>query len=492
VLAELIDQTVFGQRPQYAFRHALIRAVAYESQLKSDRAQLHRRLAETIEQHDQNAALIAEHLEAAGDARAAYAWHMRAGDWSRVRDITAARTSWARARDVSDALPTADPERLAMQIVPRTLLCATTFRSEAGLVDSGFEELRELCAAAGDKRSLAMAMFGQITELMAQAQVREGARLSSEHELLLESIGDPEFMLGLCWGTMAVKQETGQFADILRWSQTAIDIADGNPTKADFFVKSPLAVTLVFRGFARAVLGLPGWREDFNDSLAMAREHDPLGFASSVAWKYGAVIQHGLLVIDDFAICEIEEGLRIALDFGDHNALGLTKYVLGSALLEARFDVERGLQLLAEIREMCERGQFWKTELPSLDLHAAREDALKGNVDTALPVMRAAVDTLFENGQLAFCSWATRVLVDALLDRGHETDVLEAESAIDRLAAAPIDDLVVRDVTELRLRALVAKARGDDPAYRDYRDRYRAMANEFGFEGHMAWAEAMA
>jgi hypothetical protein len=50
----------------------------------------------------------------------------------------------------------------------------------------------------------------------------------------------------------------------------------------------------------------------------------------------------------------------------------------------------------------------------------------------------------------------------------------------------------VRDVTLLRLRALVAKARGDEAAYSDYRDRYRAMANEFGFEGHMAWAEAMA
>jgi adenylate cyclase len=28
-------------------------------------------------------------------------------------------------------------------------------------------------------------------------------------------------------------------------------------------------------------------------------------------------------------------------------------------------------------------------------------------------------------------------------------------------------------------------------AYRDYRDRYRAMATELGFEGHMKWAEAM-
>ena len=67
VSAELIDQTAFSPQPEYAFRHPLIRAVAYESQLKSDRAQLHQRLAEIIDQRDHNAALIAEHLEAAGD-----------------------------------------------------------------------------------------------------------------------------------------------------------------------------------------------------------------------------------------------------------------------------------------------------------------------------------------------------------------------------------------------------------------------------------------
>ena len=36
--AELIDQVRFTRRAEYAFRHPLIRAVAYESQLKSDRA----------------------------------------------------------------------------------------------------------------------------------------------------------------------------------------------------------------------------------------------------------------------------------------------------------------------------------------------------------------------------------------------------------------------------------------------------------------------
>ena len=52
VKAELIDQVRFTPRAEYAFRHPLIRAVAYESQLKSDRAQLHRRLAAAIESRE--------------------------------------------------------------------------------------------------------------------------------------------------------------------------------------------------------------------------------------------------------------------------------------------------------------------------------------------------------------------------------------------------------------------------------------------------------
>ena len=123
----------FGPLPEYAFRHPLIRAVANESQLKSDRAQLHRRLASLIEDRDPasadaNAALIAEHLEAAGDLHAAFEWHMRAASWVNFRDNNAATRSWRRAQQVADQLPDDDPDRLTMRIAPRTLLCATGFR----------------------------------------------------------------------------------------------------------------------------------------------------------------------------------------------------------------------------------------------------------------------------------------------------------------------------------------------------------------------------
>ena len=87
---------------------------------------------------------------------------------------------------------------------------------------------------------------------------------------------------------------------------------------------------------------------------------------------------------------------------------------------------------------------------------------------------------------------ATGVLVETLLDRGSDGDVAEAEAAIERLAATPADEgLVIREIWLLQMRTLLARARGDDAAYRDYRDRYRAMATSLGFEGHMMWAEAM-
>jgi hypothetical protein len=117
----------------------------------------------------------------------------------------------------------------------------------------------------------------------------------------------------------------------------------------------------------------------------------------------------------------------------------------------------------------------------------------RGDHNEAIPLMRITADHLFREGQLL--GWgipATGVLVETLLDRGTEGDVAEAEAAIERLAAAPADEgLVIREIWLLRLRALLAQAHGDGATYAHLRDRYRDMARTLGFEGHIAWAEAM-
>ena len=123
----------------------------------------------------------------------------------------------------------------------------------------------------------------------------------------------------------------------------------------------------------------------------------------------------------------------------------------------------------------------------------ARERARRGDRDGAIPLIRAAVEHLVREGRLLGRGIAaTGVLAETLLDRGAESDVAEAEAAIERLAAAPVDEgLVTRDIWLLRLRALLVRAHGDDARYREYLERHRDMARTLGFEGHIEWAEAM-
>jgi hypothetical protein len=500
VSGEFIDQITFTRQPEYVFHHPLVRTVAYESQLKSDRAELHRRVAGAIQSRDpasadENAALIAEHLEAAGDLHGAYGWHMRAATWATNRDINAAWLSWERATTLADALPADDPNRAAMRIAPRTMLCGIAFRVHVNVAGDRFDELRELCTAAGDKASLAIAMAGLVLDHGFHDRVREASRLASEAMALIESVGDPTLTVGLSFAAIYAKFESAEWSDVLRWSQRVIDLADGDPSKGNLLFGSPLALAFTTRAMARYCLGRPGWRDDQRHGLAMARSADPLSHAVVVTYVYFPGIPLGVVRSDDSVVRGIEDALRIAERSGDDFALALARATLGVALVHRQTDADRdrGQTLLAELSEVFLRRGYMLGDLPLVEVYAARERARCGDRDDAIPLMPAAVDDLIREGQLL--GWgipATGVLVETLLDRGADGDVVEAEAAITRLADAPADDgLVIREIWLLRLRALLARAHGDAAAYAHFRDRYRDMATSLGFEGHIEWAEAM-
>ena len=497
---ELIDQITFTGQPEYVFHHPLIRTVAYESQLKSDRAELHRRVAAALEPRDpasaeENAALIAEHLEAAGDLYAAYGWHMRAATWATNRDINAARLSWERAQQIADALPAEDPNRAAMRIAPRTMLCGIAWHVHMNVAGDRFEELRELCAAAGDKASLAIGMAGLVVDHSFQGRTREASQLASEHMALIESIGDATLSVALSFAAIHTKGLSGEFCDVLRWSQRVIDLADGDPSKGNFVFGSPLALAFAQRAEARWCLGRPGWPDDMQHGLAMARGADPLSYATVVTYVYLSGIPLGVLAVDNRAVRESQDALRIAERSGDDFAVAIAQMTLGVALVHGTTDAERdrGQKLLAEVSDVFLHQGYLLGELPLVNVYLAREMARRGDRDEAMSMMRAAVDHLFGEGQLV--EWgipATGVLVETLLDRGTDPDVAEAEAAIDRLATAPANEgLVMREIWLLRLRALLARAHGDAAAYAHFRDRYLDMARTLGYEGHIAWAEAM-
>ena len=493
VEAELVDQIKFSPRAVYAFRHPMIRSVAYESQLKSHRAQLHRRLATAIDQTDENASLIAQHYEAAGDLRAAFEWHMRAGAWCNNRDNTAAQTSWRRAQSVADRLPESAPDRLAMRIAPRTLLCATLVRSIGIRVESGFDELRELCIAAGDERSLAIGMAGRVMEEYFNARRREASRLATEHVRLLESIGDPILTLALVSMPASIKHETAEISEVLRLAQRAIDLAEGDPTRGRLTAGSPLSIATALRGLARSCLGIDGWRDDFRCAVTMARPFEAVTRAGAMFYAYAVAAMNGVILPEETELREAAEILTLAEQSGEDVALGLARSNRGVLLVHGEGTPRgAGVELLLETRASAVQRRYSMTGIQTIDILLAQERTMSGDLDGAIELSRSTADHLFDVGGLVWTPVVTAVLVEALLQRGGGDDVEEARAAIDRLTAAPFEPgIVLRDVFLLRLRALLARSLGDDVAYRNLRDRYRAMARSLGFEGHMAWAEAM-
>jgi hypothetical protein len=136
--------------------------------------------------------------------------------------------------------------------------------------------------------------------------------------------------------------------------------------------------------------------------------------------------------------------------------------------------------------------RFSFTALAIIDTQTAKEKARTGDLDGAIDMAQAVVDDQFDTGEMVYRGPAAMVLVDSLLARGAGDDLLRAQAVIERLAAVPTDPgCVLHEIPLLRLRALIARYRGDRAAFRGWLDRYRERATALGLAGHMAIAEEM-
>jgi adenylate cyclase len=457
--AQLVEQIGFTPHSTYAFCHPLIQQVAYETQLKAGRSELHRRVAAVMQRTHggftgQEAAIVATQYAAAGDLRDAYDWHMQAATWYGARDIPAARKSWQKALAAADQLPDDDPDRLAMRIAPRALLCGSTFQVGGTPSDTGFEELRELTAAAGDKKSLAIGMAGHLTTLTFNARHSEAASMA----------------------------------------QRIIDLAGGDPTMGSFVVGSPLAWAIAVKGAAGMSLGRRGWRDDLDEAVALARSVGGKTTRPFVElYRYAAATQNGAVLPDAHDVAQAAETLDVAQSSANNTAVAYALVNRATTLIHNdAHGTAAGLEFLVQAREMIVNEQLIVTLRRMSDIEVARERARSGDLDGAIDLATTVLAEQFDTGEMIFRGPATTVLVEALLLRGSAADIKDAELVIDRLAAVPTEPgFVLHELPVLRLRALLARARGDEPGYQRFLERFRDRAAEADFEGYLAQAKTM-
>jgi class 3 adenylate cyclase len=236
-LADLVDRdmivahatSAFGDTAEYAFRHTLLREVAYESVLLADRARLHGLAADWLadragERAGEFAGPIATHLEQAGRPAEAVGYLMRAAEiaW-RSYAIDATVAFYRRAQDLAgdgatrcdialglaqafrvqgdrvaeDALLT-DAEEIARSAgdvvrVSRTLLQRAWYHYWNSDFD-GMERAAEASAAAASDleapAALASARIARAWALMVLRRLPEAAAEAAAAEVVAREVGD--------------------------------------------------------------------------------------------------------------------------------------------------------------------------------------------------------------------------------------------------------------------------------------------------------------
>jgi adenylate cyclase len=491
VSADLVDQTEFVPRQRYCFRHPLVRTVAYESQLSAVRTQSHSRLAAAIEARDpsavgENAALIAMHLEAAGDLANAYRWHMRAADWLRPRDLSAARAQWVYARHIADQLADDLDEVIPMRIAPRTMLISTTFFvGDEADIDERYREFRELTTQAGDLTSLAIGSAGRIWSFGANDnRVPEAAALASELEEIVGGIDcNPATMSIILISLAYARFASCDFNAALQVIDAILALPHEEPTVE-------LAIAETLRGFIEICVGdHDQGRRHIREGYDQARMLPPVSYAAVLA--YWATFAAVGMYRPDNLVDEMRDVLRRAESFGDIFGIIAAQWAYGTALLRAEKTArDEAIYVLECARASIQKHKVFTVALASIGADLAIDAAHKGQRDKAIDELRALFSLHMGKGSRFIVGCPAEALIELLLDRRAVGDLAEAHRILDQWETQR-PGIPALDLWWLKSRALLAKTEGNTTAYVELTNQYVSLCEKLDARGRLAEARQM-
>jgi len=227
--AELVHEECVYPEVEYAFKHALIQDVAYASQLKGRRTDLHVRVAAALEHHyaqqlDEKAALLAQHWEAAGEALAAARWHRRAAEWVGRTDLSAATRHWESVRRLRRQAPD-DREAAALGVAAcRHLLQNMSFRVAVNLDDARalLDEGQALASKIEDRRAFLYLSMIYSRVLGGDGDVAANLELAVENQRAALEIDDVVVQANAATFLVDALNVSGALPELLRVAESEI------------------------------------------------------------------------------------------------------------------------------------------------------------------------------------------------------------------------------------------------------------------------------
>ena len=452
---------------------------------------MHRRLAAAIEAGDpqladDNAALIAEHLEAAGDLHAAYRWHMRAAEWLRPRDVPAARARWESARCAADRLPDDHNGVLDMRLAPRTMLISTSFYVGDDVdIDGLYGELRDLTMQTGDLRSLALATAGRIQWFADHhTRVPEAATLATDLEEMATDIDCDAATKSILLNAVVMARFVNcEF-------EAALEVIDEIAALTHEVPAVEIALARAIRGSVEICLGdYELGRRHLRESVEQGRALPPVVYAQILFFS-GAMVVLGMSQADDL-VDDVHEALRRAEEFGDISGIMAAQYSYGMTLLRAEGgSPDDALDVLQRLRTDVEKHKMFKLAAATLDAVLEIDAARKGNLDEAIDVLRASFALHMSSGSRVFVGCPGEALVGLLIERGSTDDLAEAHRIVDQWPTQRLN-IPALDLWWLKSRALLAEAEGNSDYYTKLANQYLQLCEKLDARGRLSEARRM-
>ncbi|WP_396931825.1 ATP-binding protein [Mycolicibacterium sp.] len=488
---EFIDQTRLVPQQRYCFRHPLVRTVAYESQLNANRARTHRTLASAIALRDpgaadENAALIAEHYEAAGELVEAYHWHMRSGYWLRSRDLAAARAQWESARRIADTLSDHQRDVGALRLAPRTMLVSTALYVGNDFdADESYREFRSLAEREGDQKSLAFATAGRVMSMcLNDNKVAEAVALAAELETIVGGIDCDVATRSIILTAVVFARFTNcEFDAAIAVIDTILGLPQTESTME-------LAVAQTIRGYIEICRGdFVRGRRNLREGTARARELGPVNHAILLVYS-STLVALGMYEPDEF-VEEMGDALRRAESFGDICGLITAQCAYGTVLVRAQNAPHHdAIEVLLRAKSNIQKHNVFTLALGITVSDLAGEAARTGRRDEAIDDLRVSFVSHTDTGFRVFAGCVGEALVELLIDRGRPSDLAEARDIVG-LWQHDGRDIPALDLVRLRSRALLAAAEGDSEAHARFAGQYLDLCEKLDARGRLSEARRM-
>jgi class 3 adenylate cyclase len=405
VQAELLMEQALYPEVELAFKHALTQEVAYASQLRERRAEVHGRVAQALEDRGgdagrEHAALLAHHWERAGDALRAARWQRQAAEAAGLFRADDARFHWRRVRELATAAPESAEARELANLARANLMY---FGARMGMPEEEiralFEEGARDPADAGTKAVL-LASYGALRT--GAGDVQAGARYCAEAVAAADRAGEPGARAMARFCAMQASLPLGRYEAICRLQEENDAICPGEAER-EIVVQGyrPFLSSLLFHGWALEDLGRSGESDRVFRRLEALRERtkDPIATAMLhflASYRFGSrgdgarALAEGRLALEATASSSnpvmVATG-KLALSLGLHFAERWEEAIEACRELRAychdhRVLLQAETHFLADLAEAQLGTGDWRAALASADeaLALAKEREAPGNV----------------------------------------------------------------------------------------------------------------